>query len=278
MENITDEHRDDEVEVLGAPDGVGEEQKKPFWFSRTILTSLILLIVLGILTAILVLQFKRSQEAIDRTLCQNNLKMLAKIIAIYSEGSPQKRFPPAVCIDGVWTVDLRSIYPKILSDLDILICPCIKDCNTKKEVEEALKNVPTDWDTIHRFLAEQYVYLPWVVENENAFLELIGLPNISKLSLDEDTKSVNHAFRRLREGIARFYITDIGNPSALNSTAFCFPIVFDNPGTTAHFPKGINVLYLDGHVEFVEFGSRYPATQAVWDYFTEKTAAIKNEP
>jgi len=69
--------------------------------------------------------------------------------------------------------------------------------------------------------------------------------------------------------------TDINNPNAAVIAQSIIPIAFDNPGSMHHIPGGINVLHLDGHVEFVEFASKYPATQAVWDYFTEKTAALK---
>jgi prepilin-type processing-associated H-X9-DG protein len=66
----------------------------------------------------------------------------------------------------------------------------------------------------------------------------------------------------LREGIERFFITDINNPagSALAQTEV--PIMWDAVATVVsnfnHIPGGANVLYMDGHVEFV----RYPSDKA----------------
>ncbi len=62
---------------------------------------------------------------------------------------------------------------------------------------------------------------------------------------------------RLREGIERFLITDINNPGAANVAQSQVYIMFDqlstNPGAFNHVPGGANVLYMDGHVEFLRY-------------------------
>jgi prepilin-type processing-associated H-X9-DG protein len=69
-----------------------------------------------------------------------------------------------------------------------------------------------------------------------------------------DTDSVY----RLREGIERFLITDINNPGASARAQSDIFVLWDNTSTIAaqfnHVPGGSNVLYLDGHVQFI----RYP--------------------
>ncbi|MFO7974553.1 MAG: DUF1559 domain-containing protein [Candidatus Hydrogenedentota bacterium] len=75
---------------------------------------------------------------------------------------------------------------------------------------------------------------------------------------------------RLREGIERFLITDINNPAAGNRAASEIPVMWDHltakRGYAAHGGSGINVLYLDGHVEFLRYlgvhGTQFPATAA----------------
>ena len=72
---------------------------------------------------------------------------------------------------------------------------------------------------------------------------------------------------RLRDGIERFLITDINNPAAGSASASEVPIMWDHITSTvglypAHAPGGCNVLYLDGHVEFVRYpGDRFPMTE-----------------
>ncbi len=79
---------------------------------------------------------------------------------------------------------------------------------------------------------------------------------------------------RLREGIERFLITDINNPSAsakAQSTVFImFDLVATAPQGFNHIPGGCNVLYMDGHVEFV----RYPGKAPVNRGFAWTTTAV----
>ena len=82
---------------------------------------------------------------------------------------------------------------------------------------------------------------------------------------------------RLREGIERFMVTDINNPSGAAKAQSELPIFYDNFSAQAdnfnHVPGGGNVLYMDGHVEFL----RYPADEypghRLWACFV---AAIGN--
>jgi len=68
---------------------------------------------------------------------------------------------------------------------------------------------------------------------------------------------------RLREGIERLLITDINDPGASAKVQSETYVMFDNIYTDAanysHLPAGSNVLYLDGHSEFV----RYPKTDPI---------------
>jgi prepilin-type N-terminal cleavage/methylation domain-containing protein/prepilin-type processing-associated H-X9-DG protein len=64
---------------------------------------------------------------------------------------------------------------------------------------------------------------------------------------------------RLREGIERFLITDINNPAASAQAQSNVWIMLDLIGGTAatalfnHIPGGCNVLYMDGHVEWIRY-------------------------
>ncbi len=68
---------------------------------------------------------------------------------------------------------------------------------------------------------------------------------------------------RLREGIERFLITDINNPAATAQAQSTVWIMFDqlstNPAAYNHIPGGSNVLYMDGHVQFLRYGECEPA-------------------
>lgn len=65
---------------------------------------------------------------------------------------------------------------------------------------------------------------------------------------------------RLREGVERFLISDINNPAARAQAQSNIWIMFDTISTDGgadarfnHLPGGCNVLYMDGHVDFVRY-------------------------
>jgi prepilin-type N-terminal cleavage/methylation domain-containing protein/prepilin-type processing-associated H-X9-DG protein len=71
---------------------------------------------------------------------------------------------------------------------------------------------------------------------------------------------------RLRDGIERFLITDINNPASSARASSTVPLMWDHASTKtidfSHVPGGGNVLYLDGHVEFLKYpNERFPFTQ-----------------
>jgi prepilin-type N-terminal cleavage/methylation domain-containing protein/prepilin-type processing-associated H-X9-DG protein len=74
---------------------------------------------------------------------------------------------------------------------------------------------------------------------------------------------------RLKEGIERFAITDINNPAASSQAQSTIPTMMDAWGSTDrssyiqifnHVPGGCNVLYMDGHVEYVRYQAKHPVT------------------
>lgn len=81
----------------------------------------------------------------------------------------------------------------------------------------------------------------------------------------------------VREGVERFLITDINNPAGSALAQSDVPVMLDgvraaidrngnvNMGNMAdgfnHIPGGANVLFMDGHVEFIKYPGKHPVTQ-----------------
>jgi prepilin-type N-terminal cleavage/methylation domain-containing protein/prepilin-type processing-associated H-X9-DG protein len=90
--------------------------------------------------------------------------------------------------------------------------------------------------------------------------------------LSSDMTSGDFTAYFLREGIERFLITDINNPAgsavAQSQIAFMWDTFTGSTGGTGggcvynHIPGGSNVLYMDGHVQFVRYNSEYPINAA----------------
>ncbi len=71
---------------------------------------------------------------------------------------------------------------------------------------------------------------------------------------------------RLREGIERFMITDINNPAGSAKAQSEIFVSYDATSTDVgdynHVPGGSNVLFMDGHVEFIRYPGEAPANEA----------------
>jgi len=78
------------------------------------------------------------------------------------------------------------------------------------------------------------------------------------------------SYRRLKEGIERFFITDINNPAASSAAQSELPVMWDSwggtnyDGSTAtnavfnHLPGGGNALFMDGHCEYIRYRDKMP--------------------
>lgn len=185
-----------------------------------------------------------------------------------------------------------QIYPEYLTDLKIVWCP--SDAENTGEI-------PVDWlnnesDPNSGFAvceispksyqyygmalrADQYLKDPAQV-NSNADIStlirpefLIALGNyVARVDhavsnndmgvFDEDITEGSLTVYRLREGIERFYITDINNPAASAQAQSNIVVMYDEINKEVdqynHIPGGGNILYMDGHVEWAKYSSQFP--------------------
>ena len=72
----------------------------------------------------------------------------------------------------------------------------------------------------------------------------------------------SNVLSKLREGIERFAITDINNPSASAQAQSTIFVLWDKVSTVSesfnHVPGGSNVLYMDGHAAFIKYQDSAP--------------------
>ncbi len=129
-------------------------------------------------------------------------------------------------------------------------------------------------DIVSRGGPSQWPILAWW-ENRGA----VDLPGSHPASprvygwRDSDGAPLPDSYKRLKEGIERFMITDINNPSGAATAQSSVPVMWDawasnnnlhaasDTSATArfnHIPGGSNVMYMDGHVEFVKYQQKFP--------------------
>ena len=117
--------------------------------------------------------------------------------------------------------------------------------------------------------------LSYSIAGANASSPTGGALGISVTPTNPNTDLTGTALR-LREGIERFFITDINNAAGSALGQSNLPVMWDSistdPMDTAHIPGGSNVLYADGHVEFIKYdgtpdSSSFPSRE--WAEITE---------
>ncbi len=190
----------------------------------------------------------RSRESARRSSCQNNLKQFGLVCKMYSNDIKDANFPPLLSIEGAGVPDLRTLYPEYLSDPVILLCPT-NPAFDRDALMKAFQQTPPDWDTAHRLISKHYCYLGWAVHSKED-IELLLSARDKKPA--EDLKTDGHTLYWLREGVEQRFVTDPQDPAETARIQSGIPVAFDNPAAHAHVPNGVNVLYLDGHVQFVK--------------------------
>jgi len=200
--------------------------------------------------------------------------------------------------------DGDALYPEYLTDVLVLACPSDRD--GARAVKDGFFNKngdPNQPVLPCRFRRLSYSYYPWVFTNENLlapgvdqnkdpfeftdfnpdFLpaifvqfrsditDWIGDPTTSG-PFDKDLSAGNTTYYRVREGIERFMITDINNPAASAKAQSEIWVMHDEQSSVIfnHVPGGGNVLYMDGHVEFVKYPGETPVSRA-WLRYTSET-------
>jgi len=197
-------------------------------------------------------------------------------------------------------IDGPSIYPEYLSDINVLVCP--SDSEFDKDLADFMTN---DRVNTCNFAARSYQYVAWALSKELLLLDpatenapdmsldtILGYANPDLIlglnemldgvaawgdgtgpasCFDKDYSSNNVTAHRMKEGIERFFITDINNPAAsAKSQSELFVMWDDTSAVTAglfnHVPGGGNVLYMDGHVEFIKYPGETPFSKA-WASF-----------
>ncbi len=193
-----------------------------------------------------------------------------------------------------------SIFPEYLSDWQVLLCPSAFRSTTPIEVWDQGVTVASHWKAVAphtnngvvepcEVYDHPYLYIGWVlpdglcadsgdldrlITDAKALASDIETTGNTKLADQDWTFLVplTHTSKlyRMREGIERFLITDINNPGAASQAQSEIAVVWDvvsamNYRHFNHIPGGANVLFMDGHVEFLKYngpdGNRFPSNQ-----------------
>ncbi len=187
----------------------------------------------------------------------NNLKQLGLVCKMFANETRGEKWPPLSHERGQLAMAASAIYPEYLTDPNIYISPAHPDYYDLIDVADA--------DPPSGLRDHSYWYLGYAVMDEVQGLELVKQMRVAfekgeSLNADIDAPALDlERIFQLREGIERFFITDINDPTSSAVVQSKLPVLIERPGM---HEQGANVLYLDGHVEFIRYPGKFPMTES----------------
>ncbi len=217
--------------------------------------------VVACLIAVVVLPLlNRSREAARRNTSQNQMKQWGIVFKMYANESEGERYPSLDREREGWVPDLASLEKEYWSDPHMVLSPSHPDSH---QLTNELASQAGDREALASLMAENYAYLGYTVSDVADFEALQAAREGGRLEAKE-----YQGVLPLREGIERFLLTDINNPAGTAKAQSTIPVLIEIAGwkhkKSAEEFEGANVLYMDGHVEFVPFGT-FPIVRSVLD-------------
>lgn len=200
-----------------------------------------LFMFLGILAAILLPALARSREAAWRASCQNNLKQIGVLLQMHAN-EHGGRYPNWVNDPGY-----LIFSPEVLAgnDTGIFQCPS-EDTNFAGEQEDGSFSLDSD-----------YLYLGFALRSQEDMNALVKEAS----NFDYDLEAFCAQFEVSgAEGAISPLRANLPDPASI-------PVLVEWDAN--HQYRGAHVAYLDGHVEFIKFGEKFPVTQEFYDAATE---------
>jgi prepilin-type processing-associated H-X9-DG protein len=198
--------------------------------------------------------------------CAGHLKDLGLACKMFANESPGNVYPQLSEEPGRLmftmrdTLDGAAMYPNYIHELEMFVCHSHPNCYELMKRRNA--SDPTLVDD------HSYLYLGYTVKNDEemlAFAEAYNERASKGLPFDTDLPAApghgtagQDKILRLRDGVERYYITGAASPEASGKARAEIPIIIDRP---QHVPTGGNVLYIDGHVEFLRYPGKWPMTE-----------------
>jgi prepilin-type N-terminal cleavage/methylation domain-containing protein/prepilin-type processing-associated H-X9-DG protein len=266
----------------------------------TLVELLVVVAIIGILASVLLPALAKAQETAHRASCVNNLKQMGIILGMYATEN-REDLPPVDNHESRFMWDATVLYPEYITDASIAACPSDPEYNVKANFRLTVNTSLSDGSfgsLVQPFTAGathpdcigalSYVYVGYMITNNSECLAGLSMytwldsvmpisiaacdgwrdvnGNVASFGFTGSGNAGGNMIYRLDTGVDRFLIADLNQVLSAGG-AGAIPVLWDQVSTNIssynHVPAGINVLFLDGHVEFKRYekhSSRFPVS------------------
>lgn len=201
-----------------------------------------------------------SGSAEQHKVAQENLKKVHAAAKSFQQGN-QGQWPGLEGKGGLM-FPIKGMYPDYVTDPRILINPTNEKAAGKiKDLPVNEGNLPAIWYN------GSYWYLGYAVTNEKEGLALVaavkkmleeGQAPTGDIKVPEgEGDGGGDTIYHLRDGVARFFTQDINDPAVGAVSESEIPVMISPPTD-----GGGEVLFMDGHVQFMKYPGEFPMTPA----------------
>lgn len=231
--------------------------------------SIVVVIVMLLVAAFVFPALTRSRTNGHRENCQNNLKQIGLVCKMFGNENggihPELSSRPGyLSMANIGQGYKSPIYPEYFFDLRLLTCPQSAGWDPAKPAPAVVQEA---------FDASSYAYLGYVTRNSDefeTFFECYQERVAAGLPFDKDLPAPpgrgsggGDKMLRLREGVEDVYresLQEYTDERVARAVAQAeIPVMIECLGNHEK-AGGINVLYMDGHVEFLKYPGEWPAT------------------
>lgn len=212
---------------------------------------LVVMLVCGGLAALIAYSIAQAnKQEVPVVNCQTNLMAIHAALSLYAD-EHQDKLPPLPSTSGRLMFEASTVYPEYINESRYFTCP-----SQEGAADRLARNDVSLVDD------SSYIYLSHAVMSEVEGLVLIEAYDAAKResrSLGEDlpvgpgegTNGTSTLYA-LKKGVARLVAEDPLDSADVDWLTSQIPVLIERPGH--HSDGGGNVIYLDGHAEYVELG------------------------
>lgn len=202
----------------------------------------------------------------------DNLIRWGSVFHAYALESPGGNWPSLRPDKSVWVPSLSLLVQEVAHDPELLISAAYPDpVEALKGVRKALQLPVITHRLLDEVMGENYGYFGYAVHNLAQF-EVLCAARASG-ELPKDGADPDRKLYKLRTGVEQLLFDDLPDPEAVTKAQSQIPVLIDIAAwcikdESATY-SGTEVLFLDGHVEFVPLGV-FPVVPQVLDVMCGK--------